>query len=55
MACWIGAQSQVNSAKNGKTPPLVTSPTDNHKAKTEFFFQSELKDFPNPWRVWTAL
>jgi len=46
MACWIGAQSQVNSAKNGKTPPLVTSPTDNHKAKTEFFFSIGTKRLP---------
>ena len=49
MARWVGAQGQINSAKNTKTPPIVTSPTDNPKHKTEKrFFQSKLESLPNP-------
>jgi len=55
MVRWIGAQGQVNSAKKTKSLPLVTSPTENPKLKTENFFQSQLEDFPNPKRIWTAL
>ena len=33
---------------NAKTPPLVTSPQENPKPKTEIFFQSKLEDFLNP-------
>jgi len=38
MAGWIGALSHVNSAKNAKTPQLVTSPAENLKPKTKQFF-----------------
>jgi len=35
MARWVGAQGQVNLAKNAKTRPLATSPTQNPKPKTK--------------------
>ena len=35
--------------KNAKTPPIVTTPQENPKPKTEkFFFDSELLDLLNP-------
>jgi len=52
MARWVDAQGQVNSAKNAKTPPLVTSPTENPKRKPkQKCMKSELEDLPNPKRV----
>jgi len=39
MARWVGAQGQVNSAKNAKTQkcenPRVTPPTENPKPKSD--------------------
>ena len=35
MASWVGDQDQVNSAKNAKTTPDITSPTENPKPKME--------------------
>jgi len=35
--------------KNAKTPPLVTTPKENPKPKTEkFFFDAEVLDVLNP-------
>ena len=56
MARWVGAQGQIKLAKNSKTPPHVTSPTEYPKHKSENVFKIEtIKDFQNPYRVWTAL
>jgi len=38
MAQWVGAQGQVNSAKNAKTFPFVTSPPENPKPKMKKVF-----------------
>jgi len=35
MASWVGDQDQVNLAKNAKTTPDITSPTENPKPKME--------------------
>jgi len=43
MAHWIGAQRQSKLVKNSKTPPLVTSPQENHKPKTEKIFSVETR------------
>jgi len=49
MVLWVGAQGQVTSAKKSrKRVPMNTSPTENPKLGTKFFFQSELVDFRNP-------
>jgi len=39
----VGAQGKVNPAKKAKTPPLVTSPTENPKPKIEKIFESEAR------------
>ena len=46
MARWVGAQGQVKSAKNAKTTPLVTSPTENPKLKTVNLFLIETTSLP---------
>jgi len=35
MALWVGAQGQVNTAKNAKKTQLVASPTEILKSKTK--------------------
>ena len=53
MAHWIGAKGQVTSAKKAlKHASIVTSLIENPKSETKKdFFQSEMEDLPNPWRV----
>jgi len=47
MACWFGPQGQIKLAKNSKTPPLLMSPLENHKPKTEKkIFATETKRLP---------
>jgi len=48
MACWIGAQRQVNLVKKVKTCPIMTSPAGNYKPKTKKqIFESKLDDVLN--------
>ena len=37
--CWVDAQGQIKLAKNLKTSPLMTSPSDNSKRKSENLFK----------------
>jgi len=41
--------------KNAETPPLVTHPKRTPNPKLKIFFDSELEELVNPWRVWTPL
>jgi len=38
MAHWVGAQSQAKLVKKRETPPLMSSPTENSKPKSNKIF-----------------
>jgi len=46
VACWVGAQSQVNLARTSrKHAPIMMLPTENIKPKTKLFFSISSRRF----------